>query len=122
MRNNKGFTLIEVLAVVVILISIIAIVTPKVIKQFSHAGEITRDEQINAIINISKIYMNQNLDKLPESGNYVLKFSELKQSGLMNKDQLLDPETREELTGCIVVSKVGNRYEYEYVESYGTCN
>lgn len=122
MKNNKGFTLIEVLATVVILITIIAIITPKIISQFSHAQDVTSQEQINAIINIAKIYMNQNTDKLPESGSYILTLDELRESGLMSKDQLLDPGTKEELPGCVVVSYSSNKYIYEYVDSASVCS
>ena len=66
MKNNKGFTLVELLAVVVILIIVISIITPKVFNQLKTAEKITDQEQINAIIDTSKLYMNQHSELLPE--------------------------------------------------------
>lgn len=122
MKNNKGFTLIELLAVVVILITIIVIITPKVFKQLKTAENVTDKEQINAIINASQIYMNQNSNFLPnENDLYVLSLDELKESGLIQKKQILNPSTNEELTGCIVVKYEKNKYKYEYKEE-NDCN
>ena len=121
MKNNKGFTLVEVLAVVAILLLIIAIITPNIIKQFKNAGQITDKEQINSLINIAKIYMNENTELFPESNNtYEITITELKESGLIKKEQILNPSTKEELTGCILVSKKNNKYKYEYNEE--NCN
>ena len=115
MKDNKGFTLVEVLAVVAILIAIITIVVPKVFKQFSNAERITDQEQINSIINISKIYMNQNIELLPEDNEiYEISFQELKTAGLINKSHILNPSTKQELQGCILVKYEDNKYKYEY--------
>ena len=115
--KNKGFTLIEILAVIVILMILITLITPKVFKQLKTAENITDQEQINTIINISKIYMNQNTDLLPEENNiYTISIDELKQSGLIQTKQILNPSTKEELTGYIIVKNENNKYKYEYKE------
>lgn len=112
--KNKGFTLVELLAAVAILMLLITIITPKVIKQLSSAENITQQEQIDSLINIAKIYTNQNTEKLPEKNNIsVISIQELIESGLINKTQILDPKTNEELTGCIII-KDENKYKYEY--------
>lgn len=117
MKNNKGFTLVEVLAVVAILITIIAIITPKIFKQFKTAENITEQEQINSLINIAKLYTNQNTNKLPEQNKIsIITLQELKQSGLMQTNQILNPKTKQELTGCITVKYEDNKYKYEYEE------
>ena len=115
--KNKGFTLIEILAVIVILMILITLITPKVFKQLKTAENITDQEQINTIINISKIYMNQNTDLLPIENNiYTISIDELKQSGLIQTKQILNPSTKEELTGYIIVKNENNKYKYEYKE------
>lgn len=117
MKNNKGFTLIELLAVVVILITIIVIITPKVFKQLKTAENVTDKEQINAIINASQLYMNQNTNLLPEQNEMnIISLNELKESGLIKSSQILNPSTKKELTGCIVVKYEKNKYKYEYKE------
>lgn len=117
MKNNKAFTLVELLAVVAILTLIIVIITPKVFKQLKTAENVTDQEQINSLINTSKIYMNQNSNLLPQENNiYVISLDELKESGLIQKSQILNPSTNEELTGCIIVKFEKNKYKYEYKE------
>lgn len=117
MKNNKGFTLVEVLAVVAILVTIIVIVTPKIFKQFKTAEEVTDKEQINTLINTAKLYMNQNSNLLPQENDlYVIQLQELKDSGLIKTNQILNPSTKEELNGCIIVKYENNKYKYEYKE------
>lgn len=117
MKNNKGFTLVEVLAVVAILVTIIVIVTPKIFKQFKTAEEVTDKEQINTLINTAKLYMNQNSNLLPQENDiYVIQMQELKDSGLIKTNQILNPSTKEELNGCIIVKYENNKYKYEYKE------
>ncbi len=117
MKNNRGFTLVEVLAVLVILVLIMTIITPKVFKQFEHAEKVTDQEQINALINTSKIYMNQNSNLLPaENDTYIISLDDLKESGLIKSSQILNPSTKEELKGCILVKYENNKYKYEYKE------
>lgn len=122
MKNNKGFTLVEVLAVIAILVTIIVIVTPKVFKQFKTAEDVTDKEQINTLINTAKLYMNQNSNLLPQENDiYVIQMQELKDSGLIKTNQILNPSTKEELNGCIIVKYENNKYKYEYKEE-NKCN
>ena len=119
--KNKGFTLVELLAVIAVLLILITLITPKVINQLNSSEDVTQKEQINTLINIAKIYTNQNTEKLPENNSIsVITIQELKESGLINKSQILDPKTKEELTGCILIKDENNKYNYEYNED--KCN
>ena len=117
MKNKKGFTLVEMLAVVAILIIVIAIITPKIFTQFKHAEKVTDQEQINSLIETARIYMNQNSNLLPEENNiYIISLNDLKESGLIQTKEILNPSTKEELTGFIIVKYENNKYKYEYKE------
>ncbi len=119
--KNKGFTLVELLAVVIILLLVITIITPKVLKQLNTSENITRNEQINSLINIAKIYTNQNTEKLPEKNSVsIISIDELEKSNLINKSEVINPKTNQELTGCILIKDEGNKYKYEYNED--KCN
>jgi len=123
MKNNKGFTLVEVLAVVVILISVIAIITPKVISQFKNSEETIYKNQIESIISIARIYMNENANLLPEENQtYIITFDKLKQQQLITDEIILNPKTKQPLTGCITVKDLNNKYQYQYIEDETTCN
>ena len=121
MKNNKGFTLIEILAVIVVLMVVMAIITPKIFTQLSHSENVIDQEQINSLINTAKLYMNQNTNLLP-SGNeiYVITLNELKDSGLIKSSQIINPSTKQAITGCITVKYENNNYQYEYNED--DCN
>ncbi|MBP3920295.1 MAG: type II secretion system protein [Bacilli bacterium] len=116
MDNEKGFTLVEVLAVVAILLAVLAIIVPKVIKPFSHSEETIYNEQINTIIEVSKLYMSRHTELLPDSGDYIITFDELNDDGLIKGEQVLNPRTKRPLTGCVVVHFENNKYIYEYTE------
>ena len=121
MKNNKAFTLVEVLAVIAILTLIIAIITPKIFNKISTAENITQKEQINTLIEVAKLYTNQNTNKLPEKNSIsVITIQELKASEIIQTEQILDPKTKEELTGCILIKDENNKYKYEYNED--KCN
>lgn len=123
MKNNKGFTLVEMLAVVVILIAIIAIITPKIISSFKNSEDTIYKQQIESIIDVSRIYMSNNSNLLPEENqNYVITIESLKQEKLINSDEILNPKTKEPLTGCVLVRYLNNKYQYDYVEDQTTCN
>jgi len=57
--NNKGFTLIEILAVIVILAVILTIVGPKVINVFSGSKQKAYDDQVLTLKNLGKQYATE---------------------------------------------------------------
>lgn len=123
MKNSKGFTLVEVLAILVILLSVIAIITPKVISQFHNSEQIIYEKQIETIIHISQIYMNNHIEFLPENNdNHIITIENLKQENLIHDSDIINPKTKEKLTGCVVVRFLNNKYQYDYIEDQLICN
>ena len=64
--KNKGFTLVELLAVIAILTLVLTMTTSKVINYLKKTKNVTNKEQINTLINIAKIYTEENTEELPE--------------------------------------------------------
>lgn len=121
MKKN-GFTLIELLGTIAILAALIIIITPKIFKHFQTTENITEQEQVNTFIDTARLYMGDNSELLPpENGVKVITISELKTAGLIKTNQVLNPKTREELTGCVMVRYENNKYEYTYEEAEN-CN
>lgn len=114
--KNKGFTLPEMLAVVSILLIIATIITPKVLKETKNSEEKAYQIQIDELVKISKIYMNNNINLLPED-QYVITLEELKNAKLITSEKVINPKTNEELTGCILVKYENNKYSYTYTEN-----
>lgn len=116
MKKN-GFTLIELLGTIAILAALIIIITPKIFKHFQTSENISEQEQMNTLIDVARIYMGDHAELLPsENGVKIITIPELKTAGLIKTNQVLNPKTREELTGCIVVRYLNNKYEYLYEE------
>ena len=118
--KRKGFTLIEVLAVIVILGLLIVIIVPVVNSLLKDSEDVLYEEQIDSIINASKKYMVEHYDLLPQGNSYYsISVDDLVSNGVIDNEIVMNPKTKEELDGCVVVNynENFNQYEYRYVES-----
>ena len=115
--KNKGFTLVELLAVIIILGVIILIVIPKVNDAFSLSKDKLLEKQINSLESIARSWGTQNINKVDNC--YILTIEELKKSGLLENLDIINPKTKEELDGCIKISydESINQYTYTYTET-----
>lgn len=93
--NRRGFTLVELLAVIVIL-SLLALITGTAITNMVKSSkEDLSDIQYELIESAAKAWGSDNLSYLPASGEcIVLKVKNLKDYGLLESD-LKDPKTNE---------------------------
>ena len=119
MKNTnarRGFTLIELLAVMLILGIIMLIAFPNIQKAFKKSSEKLLEEQIESIENVARTWGVKNISKVDEC--YVLTLEELKKSGLLENKDVMNPETKEELEGCVKISYDDsiNQYTYTFVE------
>jgi general secretion pathway protein G len=115
MKKRKGLTLIELLAVIIILSIILIIATPKIIKLIdqSQTRAFYRDEDI--LVEASKNYLSKNSELLPKNINDVVEipYSKIRDNGYVEK--IYDPKNKE---ACFDISKVlvrklaANRYKY----------
>lgn len=115
--NKKGFTLIEVFAVIVILGLLFAIISPTVVNLLDDSEDALHDEQINMVITAAKKYMIEHSEYLPEvSDSSIVYIEDLINSGIIDNDTVIDPKSKEELNGCVVVNYNNdfNQYEYNY--------
>lgn len=96
--NKKGFTLVELLAVVVILSLLALLTSTAVTKLVSDAKEDLSKTQINLIKSAAELWGADNLDKLPDSGkcNYIT-LSLLKNNGLID-EEILDLKTSKSIS------------------------
>lgn len=112
MRKN-GFTLVELLAVLVILAIIFVISVPLMTEILDQSKNTLYKKQIDTILDSAYDYSLKNINYLPENNNisYVT-LGELKYEGIVDYD-LTNPETNERFEDELVISinKVGTGYK-----------
>lgn len=114
---KKGFTLIEVIAVIVILGIIGLIAVPISNSAVKRSKEKLYNEQIDKIISACKNYILENDDADPDE-NYTryVSIEILQNTGYLGKEEIIDPKTGEVINGSIQVTYTNGKYAYEYVE------
>ena len=122
--KRKGFTLVELLAVIVILGLLIAIISPVVKNLLNDSKESLSKQQKDMIITASKKYMIDHSELLPEDDNRAIVYMDnLVNDGVIDNDKIIDPKTHEEINGCVVVSYNNeyNQYDYNYSSNDNDC-
>ena len=122
--NKRGFTLIEIIAII-ILLSVIALITYPVINNLiTDSKEKLYEKQINELERLSNTWVTKNINKLKTKDGYVydLSFEELNEQGFTSDKQIKNPKTGKNLTGCMKVTynSSKNGYDVAYDESCTT--
>ena len=121
--NKKGFTLIEVLAVIAILAVISIIIIVKVGDSIKISKETLSKKQIDTLITATKKYMIEHCELLPEEDDTrIVTINSLIDNGIIDKD-VINPKTNKDVEGCILVkyNEDYNQYEYEYSDDNNMC-
>ena len=118
---KRGFTLVELLAVMIILGMIVLITFPNIQKSFNKSSEKLLEKQIKSIENVARAWGATNNSQFDDC--YILTLENLKKSGLLENKDILNPETKRELDGCVKIMYDDsiNQYIYTYTES-DLCN
>ena len=117
---KRGFTLVELLAVLILLGVVSLIAIPSIGKILNRSREKARESTKNELIQAAKNYYADNIRELPDDGSHkCLSVSEIEESGYISNDDIVDPTTEEKLTGYVKIyfDNTYNQYTYEYVKS-----
>ena len=117
---KRGFTLVELLAVLILLGVVSLIAIPSIGKILNRSREKARESTKNELIKAAKEYYADNIRELPDDGSHkCLSVSEIEESGYISNDDIVDPTTEEKLTGYVKIyfDNTYNQYTYEYVKS-----
>lgn len=129
---KKGFTLVELLGVIVILGLIAMVAIPTINTALDNSREKAYNEQINTIVDTARTYMSKNSLKLPsqmEGSNCCISVETMQKAGLLTADDIENPKYREGSTdeeenfknfnGSVIITFTRNKYNYEYANT--TC-
>ena len=118
--NKKGFTLVELLAVIIILAIIATISVPSTLNVINYTKEKACEEQVKMIEDAAKRWASDN----PMDSRSYIEITTLQSEGYLDKsEKLLNPKTRGEMKGIVNIYKdeVYNQYTYEYDEDPYPC-
>lgn len=114
MKNKKGFTLIELMAVITILVILSLIIVPIIDKNIKKSKENMYNIQIDNIRIAAKNYYSDNISLIPSSGNYAfVKLSYLIEKGYFEKN-VKNPKTGKVFTDDIYIQLLNDYGFYEY--------
>ena len=96
---KKGFTLIELMAAVVIFVGIISIAIPTIMNQINDKKEEISSTTLNTIYEAARLYMaDYNIsDEINIGNNYCVSLDELTQEEYLSSP-IIDPTTRKEIS------------------------
>ena len=114
---KKGFTLIELLGVLVLLGVIMLITVPTVNSVIKNSKESALEQTIQSLEVAAYNYSNRN-NLGYSTKTKILEISELKETGYIKNEIIINPVTNTELTGCIFYKWDDNnkQYQFEYDE------
>lgn len=116
---KKGFTLVELLAVIVVLGLLITLVSPKLLGVFDENSDRLYNNTILEIERFAKLYLIDNADlyfEIDENGYVDIQMSNLCDSKLLSCP-VIDPKDDSEINGYVRVTKDSsneNKYIYKF--------
>lgn len=121
--KNKGFTLVELLAVIIVLSIIGLIAIPTVTSIINNSKENAKKVQIEEIIRSAKSWAANNISQLSEDNTYYLRVQTLIDEGYIAANDIKDPtNSSKTLNECvsIVYSTKYNNYQFTYAKCIAT--
>lgn len=125
--KKKGFTLVELLAVIILLGLLTFVVIPSVIGFIKEAKEKSYQQQLSNLKESAIRYVSDHtdiIDEIEKNGKYNISVNDLITNGYVRKTKdgkIYNPINKEEINGCFVVENTEqyNQLTYTYMES---CN
>ena len=119
MKKN-GFTLVEVLVVIVIIAVLSTIISPIVINLLSKNRQEMYENQVRTLEEASKRWSVDHAGELSsDESSYCLSLDELSNEGYISGSDLKNPVNDEDLVGSILITynSVYQQYEFKFVET-----
>ncbi len=121
--NKKGFTLVELLGVIVILGIIGMIAAPIVSNVINKSMDDTSNAQIETIKRAAKAWANANVYQLPDCGSTncaetkTVTVAELKAGGYLDDKDITNPKDDSSYENAkVIIQKQSGKYTYTFKE------
>lgn len=117
--NNKGFTLVELLTVIIVLAAISLVIVPAVNNSLNNSNEQAYKVQISNIENAAKNWISDNISLIPDNGDeIVVTLGELQDGNYISKE-LENPKTKSPFprNTKVIIKNVNESYIYRIVEN-----
>ena len=116
MKRKNAFTLVELLAVIVILAIVLIIAVPGVLSIINKTKENALDRQLDMIKEASRLYVTSDSDVTwvgQDTKMTTVTLDALKTKGYLDQ-KIIDPKTKKEITCAkTVITKTGSKYDYD---------
>lgn len=120
--NKKGFTLMELLAVIVIISIVSLVVFPAIGTSLTRSKRNTYNKQVNNIENAAKEFLTEHneLADNTHTNDIYISLQSLIDSKYVTYKKLTNPLDKTKMDGCVRISYESNKYNYVYGEK--TCS
>ncbi len=117
---KKGFTLVELLAVITVFAIIVVLILPRVAKHIDDSKEDLYKVQIDSIENATKDYLLSEKGKADrnraQEKTIYIELAKLQEYDFLEKEKIKNPLDGEIMNGVIRVTYRNNTFDFEYLE------
>ena len=116
--KRQGFTIIEMLAVIVVLALISIVSLPKIVKTIASSKDSLYKEQISRIEKLAYEWGIKNIDSLPTKNKDArfISINGLFKNKVISEKEIINPKNGKNMDGCIKVTVKNKRYKFNYVD------
>lgn len=119
--NKRGFTLIELIGVIILLAVIALITYPLIGTIINSSRQKAYEKQIDELERLSYTWIAKNMEKLSKDASveYKLTFEELNREGLTSSSMIANAINNSAISGCIIITyeDTNNKFIATYSES-----
>ena len=119
---KKAFTLIEMLAILLILAILSLILIPTVKNALGNAKNNAYESQVNIIENAAEKYFMDSEYNIDGSEKKVIYLADIIKAQYIDNDKVINPIDEKEMTGCVLVSMYSNQYHFQYLDTISKLN
>lgn len=118
---KNGFTLVELLSILVILTVLSIIVIPEIKESIDNAKNNAYDNQVDTIKKATDSYFMSSSYDITSEDEKVIYLDDVLKSGYIEDKDIINPISNEEMTGCVLVTLRSNQYHYQYLNTLEEC-